>query len=110
MKTLFQLFIVIALLYFGCSEDKIINTLIYSPLVDDTTILHTDEFGNILGGDLKDWCSNTPAGTINWVVLIQILTVPTIPSMLTSTYQRPYMLTYFLEKPSLILYSSLIKY
>ena len=49
--------IVLALLYFAsCSDDNTTNTGIYH--VIDPTILQTDQFGNILGGDTTDWCFN----------------------------------------------------
>lgn len=62
MTKIFQILFILFLSYSGCSEDKSMN-YINIPLEDDTTILSTDEFGNILGGDTTDWCYTNGNGS-----------------------------------------------
>jgi hypothetical protein len=53
--------IVIIFLYNGCGDDPVKNDGGNNE-VQDTAILYTDEFGNILGGDTTDWCLNNING------------------------------------------------
>jgi hypothetical protein len=64
MKTTIYFLVTAALiifLYNGCGDDTVVdgggnnNTA-------DTSILRTDEFGNILYGDTTDWCYNSTGG------------------------------------------------
>lgn len=56
------IFFLTALYIVSCSDSDIIKN--GSGSVVDPTILRTDEFGNILGGDTTDWCYNGGGGVV----------------------------------------------
>jgi hypothetical protein len=43
-------------LFFACSDDSVSPANLY--ISDSLNILWTDYYGNILGGDTTDWCTN----------------------------------------------------
>ncbi|HMQ79046.1 MAG TPA: hypothetical protein PKE39_14625 [Ignavibacteria bacterium] len=51
--------ILISLFIASCTDDDINKPGSGSVLIIDPTITHTDIFGNVLGGDTTDWCSNS---------------------------------------------------
>ncbi len=54
MKKTFFYFLILTL-YIGCSDNEPVTSI--NPFIEDyTSILSTDEFGNIIGGDTTDWC------------------------------------------------------
>jgi hypothetical protein len=53
---LFSIILITGCIYlFGCGDD-IVKGATNLPLPPDPTILQTDDFGFILGGDTTDWC------------------------------------------------------
>lgn len=50
--------ILAAFLLASCSDDPI-NSGGGNIYILDPTVTHTDQFGNVLGGDTTDWCSNS---------------------------------------------------
>lgn len=81
----------LAAIYFGsCLDNDIVKNGSGNSI--DPTILHTDEFGNILGGDTTDWCYHGGSG----VVFNPVYPNPTYDTMrLHFTIPQPDTLTLF---------------
>lgn len=58
-KIVFIPLLLISIFLLSCSDDDIIKTGNGNTLIIDPTITQTDQFGNVLGGDTTDWCSNS---------------------------------------------------
>ena len=59
LKILLIPFIIISVSIASCTDDDLVKTGGGSTLIIDPTITQTDQFGNVLGGDTTDWCSNS---------------------------------------------------
>jgi len=57
LKYFITIIILTATFYYSCSNDSVQDP---NAITEDyTSILNTDKFGNILGGDTTDWCKDT---------------------------------------------------
>lgn len=58
LKFIYAFSLLFFLFLLACSDD-ITKTGSGNTVIIDPTITHTDQFGNVLGGDTTDWCSNS---------------------------------------------------
>lgn len=58
MNNYLKIFLLIFILSLSCNNDEVVNSNNNSE--DYTTILRTDKFGMVLGGDTTDWCYTVP--------------------------------------------------
>lgn len=58
-KLFLFLFFCCCVFYISCADDDITKSVGGNIYTADPTITRTDKFGNVLGGDTTDWCSQS---------------------------------------------------